>query len=201
MDLLNSLLSRAFVHSTAQVANSAEIGDGTKVWNDCQIREGARIGKGCVLGKGVYVDAGVVIGDHVKIQNGVSIYQGVAIEDGVFIGPHVCFTNDKYPRAVNPDMTPRSAKDWEIRPTLVREGASIGANATIVCGVTIGRWAMVAAGAVVTKKVPDHILVAGNPAIWRTYVCACGLPMDKETVQKGRALRCRCGLTVEPCFA
>ncbi len=142
----------------------AEIGEHTRVWHFCQVRAGARIGRSCILSKGVYVDAGVVIGDNVKIQNNVSLYQGVTVEDGVFIGPHVCFTNDKYPRAINPDGSLKSTDDWKVSPTIVRYGASIGANATIVCGVTIGRWAMVAAGSVVTRDVPDYALVRGNPA-------------------------------------
>lgn len=157
-------MTTARIHDTAVVADSAEIGDDSWVWLHCQVRPGAVIGAGCILGKSVYVDSGVTIGSNVKIQNNVSVFHGVTIEDGVFVGPHVCFTNDKVPRAVNPDMTRKAADDWTVTPTLVCEGASIGANATIVCGVTIGRWAMVAAGSVVTKDVPDFALVMGNPA-------------------------------------
>ncbi len=152
------------IHPTAQVSESAVLGEGTQVWLHCQIRERAKLGKNVILGKNVYVDFEVVIGNNVKIQNNVSVFHGVTIEDGVFVGPHVCFTNDKIPRAVNPDGTPKSASDWVVSPILVREGASIGANATIVCGVTIGRWAMIGSGAVVTKDVPNYALVVGNPA-------------------------------------
>lgn len=162
------------IHPTAEVSERASIGDGTSIWNNAQVREDAVIGKHCIIGKGVYIDAGVVIGDNVKIQNNVSVFHGVTIEDGVFIGPHVCFTNDMLPRAINPDGTLKSAQDWMVVNTVVRYGASIGANATIVCGVTIGMWAMVGAGSVVTKDVPDHGLVYGNPATLRGYVCKCG---------------------------
>jgi acetyltransferase-like isoleucine patch superfamily enzyme len=138
------------------------------------VREGVRIGRGCILSKGVYIDAGVVLGDNVKVQNYVSIYHGVTIEDGVFCGPHCVFTNDKQPRAVNPDGSLKAGDDWMLSETLVRTGASIGASAVIVCGVTIGAWAMVGAGSVVTRDVPDHGLVWGNPARLRGFVCACG---------------------------
>lgn len=153
-----------FIHPTAEVEEGAEIGTGTKVWHLCHIRRGARLGEGCVIGRGVFVDAGVSIGHRVKIQNYVSVFHGVTIEDGVFVGPHVCFTNDLLPRAVNPDLSPKGADDWTVSETVVKEGASIGANSTIRCGISIGRWAMVGAGSVVTKDVPDHALVVGNPA-------------------------------------
>lgn len=162
------------IHPSADVAADAVIGAGTSIWNNAQIRSGAAIGEACIVAKGVYVDAGVTIGNRVKIQNNASIFHGVTLEDGVFVGPHVCFTNDMRPRAINADGTLKSASDWVVAPTLVRLGAAIGANATIRCGVTIGRWAMVAAGSVVTRDVPDHGLVVGNPARLRGYVCACG---------------------------
>ncbi len=145
-----------FVHPSAEVAPDAVIGPGTRIWHGAQVREGAVIGANCVLGKGVYVDRGVCIGSGVRIQNGVSLYAGVQVEDDVFIGPEVTFTNDRYPRAF--------AGSWELVPTLVKRGASIGANATIVCGVTIGEYAMVGAGAVVTRDVPPFAMVYGNPA-------------------------------------
>ena len=163
-----------FVHATAEIEDGAVIGEGTKVWHFCQIRRGARLGRDCVLGRGVFVDFEVVVGNGVKIQNYVAIYHGVTIEDGVFIGPHACFTNDLFPRAVNPDMSPKRADDWVLSRTLVRAGASLGANATIVCGTTIGKWAMVGAGSVVTRDVPDHGLVVGNPARLIGYVSASG---------------------------
>lgn len=163
-----------YAHPSADVSPHATIGEGTRIWHQCQVREAAVIGRYCILSKGVYVDTGVQIGDHVKIQNGVSVYHGVTLEDGVFCGPHCVFTNDLRPRAINPDGSAKAGDDWTLTPTLVRMGASIGAHATIVCGITIGRWAMVGAGAVVTHDVPDHGLVLGNPAHLRGFVCACG---------------------------
>jgi acetyltransferase-like isoleucine patch superfamily enzyme len=163
-----------FIHPSADIDSSAVIGEDTKVWHLVQIRNGARIGRQCILGRGVYIDANVVLGDCVKVQNYVSIFDGVAIENGVFVGPHVVFTNDKMPRAVNPDGSLKGATDWTMSTTRIREGASLGANSTIVCGVTIGRWAMVGAGAVVTRDVPDFGLVVGNPARLIGYVCKCG---------------------------
>jgi acetyltransferase-like isoleucine patch superfamily enzyme len=149
------------------------------------VREGARIGRNCILSKGVYVDAGVVLGDNVKVQNYVSIYHGVSIEDGVFCGPHCVFTNDKRPRAVNPDGALKAADDWTLSTTRVRTGASLGANAVIVCGVTIGVWAMVGAGSVVTRDVPDHGLVFGNPARLRGFVCCCGGRLRRASEETG----------------
>lgn len=145
-----------FIHASAHVDDRATIGAGSKIWINVQVREGARIGRDCIVSKDVYVDHGVVIGDGCKVQNSVSIYNGVTIKDRVFVGPNASFTNDKVPRAFDPD--------WKVTPTLVESGASIGANATIVCGVTIGEYAMIAAGAVVTKDVPPYALMAGNPA-------------------------------------
>lgn len=179
------------IHSSSVVSDKARIGEGTQIWLYCQVREGVTIGKGCIFGKGVYVDADVTIGDNVKIQNNVSVFHGVTIEDGVFVGPHVCFTNDKVPRAVNPDMSIKAATDWKVSTTLVKAGAALGANATIVCGTVLGRWSMVASGAVVTKDVPDHALVAGNPARVIGWVCACGLRVKiDENEGKGT---CTCG--------
>ncbi|MCG3208468.1 MAG: UDP-2-acetamido-3-amino-2,3-dideoxy-D-glucuronate N-acetyltransferase [Anaerolineae bacterium] len=179
-------------HPTADVSPQANIGPGTKIWQHVQVREGATLGANCILSKGVYVDAGVVIGNNVKIQNYVSIYHGVTIEDGVFCGPHCVFTNDKVPRAINPDGSLKAAADWIVSPTLVRRGASIGANAVIVCGITIGQWALVGAGAVVTKDVPDYGIVLGNPARLRGFVCPCGgrLTLDHQTQQKTVVARC-----------
>ena len=146
----------ARIHETAVVDDGSSIGDGTSVWHHVHIRAGASIGPGCVIGKNVYVDEGVHIGARCKLQNNVSVYKGVTIGDDVFVGPSATFTNDKVPRAFN--------TDWTVTPTTVLDGASIGANSTIVCGVTIGRFAMVAAGATVTHDVADHQLVAGTPA-------------------------------------
>lgn len=147
-----------FVHESSYIDENVEIGIGTKIWHFCHIQSGARLGKRCSLGQNVNVAGNVIIGNDVKIQNNVSIYEGVELEDGVFCGPSCVFTNDLTPRAKYPKGRANYKK------TLVKEGASIGANATIVCGHTVGRFAMVAAGAVVTKDVPDYALVAGVPA-------------------------------------
>jgi UDP-2-acetamido-3-amino-2,3-dideoxy-glucuronate N-acetyltransferase len=156
MSETSPLPESVFIHPSAEVESGAVVGAGTKIWHLAHVRSTARIGAGCVLGRNVYVDANVVIGDLVKVQNNVSVYQGVTIEDEVFVGPSVVFTNDLRPRAQNPD--------WQITPTRIRRGASLGANATIVCGVEIGPYAMVAAGSVVTRDVAPYQLVAGNPA-------------------------------------
>lgn len=186
------------IHSTADVSPSANIGPGSLIWHQVQIREGATIGANCILSKGVYIDSGVVIGNNVKVQNYVSIYHGVTIEDGVFCGPHCVFTNDKLPRAINPDGSLQTGEDWVVSPTLVRQGASIGANATIICGVTIGQWATIGAGAVVTRDVPDYGLVLGNPARLRGFVCPCGSRLERERAQNEQVIaRCpSCGQTV-----
>lgn len=163
-----------FIHEGSHVSPDAEIGEGTKIWINSQIREKAIIGPGCIISKDTYIDTQVRIGARVKVQNGVSIYHGVTVEDDVFIGPNATFTNDLVPRAFNPD--------WKITPTHVKRGASIGANATIVCGTTIGKYAMVGAGAVVTKDVPDYALVVGNPARIIGTVCECGQRMTGDGV-------------------
>jgi serine acetyltransferase len=167
-------VSEAIIHPTAAVDGRAQIGPGTRIWHWTQVREGVRIGAESIVGKGCYLDAGVQIGSRVKLQSNISVFHGVTIEDGVFVGPHVCFTNDKAPRAINPDGTLKGADDWTVAETLICYGASIGANATIVCGITVGRFAMVAAGAVVTRNVPAYGLVMGNPARLVAYVCPCG---------------------------
>ncbi len=174
------------IHSTADVSTEAKIGSGTSVWNEAQIRERAVVGSDCVIGKGVYIDRDVVVGDRCKIQNRASLFRGLTVEDGVYIGPHVSFTNDLYPRAVNADGSPKTDDDWEPRPTLVREGASIGAGAIILPGLTIGRWAMIGAGAVVTRDVPDQALVIGNPARRAGYACKCGQTLTRD----GDTYRC-----------
>lgn len=143
---------------------SARIGASTVIEEFSCIGAGATIGDECKIHRNVHIGEGVRIGNRVKIQDNVMIPPGVEIADGVFIGPSACFTNDKYPRAINPDGTLKSGSDWEISRTVVSYGASICANATIVCGVTIGEWAMVGAGAVVTRDVPPHSLAVGNPA-------------------------------------
>jgi UDP-2-acetamido-3-amino-2,3-dideoxy-glucuronate N-acetyltransferase len=152
------------VQPTAQVADTAVVGDDTSVWELAQIRENARLGRGCVVGRGAYVGAGVVMGDHCKLQNYALVYEPAELGDGVFIGPAAVLTNDEYPRAVDPDGTLKRGGDWEAVGVHIAEGASIGARAVCVAPVRIGRWAMVAAGAVVTNDVPDFALVVGVPA-------------------------------------
>lgn len=155
-------MANVFIHPTANVSKDAKIGEDTKIWINSQVRENSTIGKNCIISKDTYIDTKVTIGNNCKIQNSVSIYQGVTIEDDIFIGPNACFTNDKVPRAFD--------LEWKITPTLVKKGASIGANATVVCGITIGEYAMVAAGSVVTKDVESYSLVMGNPAKHYSYI-------------------------------
>jgi acetyltransferase-like isoleucine patch superfamily enzyme len=163
-------MSDIFIHPTANVSSDVIIGCGTKVWINSQIREKSEIGKNCIISKDTYIDYEVKIGDNCKIQNGVSVYHGVTIGNDVFVGPNVCFTNDKVPRAFD--------LNWIITPTIIQNGVSIGANATIVCGVTIGEYAMVAAGSVVTKDVEPYSLVMGNPAKHYSYIDKMGNKID-----------------------
>jgi len=181
-----------YAHPTSDVSDKATIGPGTKIWQMCQVRDGAIIGDACILGKSVYVDSGVRVGDRCKIQNGVSLYEGVILEDGVFCGPHCVFTNDLQPRAINPDGALKSPDDWTVTRTRVGYGAAIGANAVIVCGSTIGRWAMVGSGSVVTRNVPDHGLVYGNPARLRGFVCACGQRLEADGLPGDEGVPMRC---------
>lgn len=155
-------MSNIYIDKTATVDSRANIGNGTKVWINAQVRENVVIGENCSISKDVYIDKNVRIGNNCKIQNGVSIYDGVTVESDVFIGPNVTFTNDKLPRAFN--------SDWKISATSIKHGASIGANSTIVCGITIGEFAMVAAGSVVTKDVEPYSMVMGNPARFKYKV-------------------------------
>lgn len=164
-----------FAHETAIVEAGAVLGVDTKVWHHAHVRTGAHVGAGCVLGKNVYVDAGAIVGDRVKLQNNVSVYVGVTIGDDVFVGPAATFTNDLVPRAFN--------HDWVVTPTEVADGASIGANATIVCGIRLGSYSMVAAGATVTRSVDDHQLVGGTPARHLGWVCRCGRVVSREAVR------------------
>jgi UDP-2-acetamido-3-amino-2,3-dideoxy-glucuronate N-acetyltransferase len=159
-----------FAHESAFVDEGVEIGEGTTIWHVSHILKGSKIGKSCKIGQNVVIGPNVVIGNRVKIQNNVSVYEGVTLEDSVFCGPSMVFTNVFNPRSEIPRM-------GELKPTLVRKGATLGANCTIVCGVTIGRYSFIGAGAVVTKDVPDHGLVVGSPAKWTGWVCECGLKL------------------------
>ncbi|MFJ3716543.1 acyltransferase [Streptomyces sp. NPDC090057] len=152
------------VKPTAQVDETAELGDGTTVWELAQVREQARLGAGCVIGRGAYVGTGVRIGDNVKLQNYALVYEPAELGDGVFVGPAVVLTNDHYPRSVDPEGRLKRGGDWEAVGVKVAEGASLGARSVCVAPVRVGRWALVAAGAVVTRDVPDFALVAGVPA-------------------------------------
>ena len=175
------------IHESAYVED-AEVGEGTKIWHFVHVRKGAKIGKNCNIGKGVYIDTNVEVGDNCKIQNFACIYHGVELSNDVFIGPHVCFTNDIFPRAFLWD-------EERLTKTRVQEGASIGANATIVAGITIGKYAMIGAGAVVTKDVPDYGFVYGNPARLRGFVCACGTKLQEDIMRDDTVvLKCpQCG--------
>src|SRR3954447_5885849 len=175
-----------FVHESSYVDEPCEIGEGTRIWHFSHVMSGSRIGRRCNIGQNVVVSPGVVIGDNVKIQNNVSVYTGVTLEDDVFCGPSMVFTN-----VVNP-RSHVSRKD-EFRKTLVKRGASLGANSTVVCGHTIGRYAFVGAGSVVTKDVPDYALVVGNPARVVGWMCACGTKLSDARVSAG-VLTCKaCG--------
>jgi UDP-2-acetamido-3-amino-2,3-dideoxy-glucuronate N-acetyltransferase len=182
------------IHPTAEIEEGAEVGRNTRVWHYVHIRSGAIIGDDCNLGHSVYVDSGAVIGNCVKLQNRVSVYKGVTLEDGVFVGPHATFTNDKHPRSIKPDGAIVVDEDWVPVSTLVKFGASIGANATILPGITIGRWAMVGADALVTRDVPDHALVVGTPARHVGWVCRDGRTLHRN----GQAWACpHCGSTYD----
>lgn len=167
----------AVVVPSADVADSATLGVGTRVWHLAQVREDAVLGKGCIIGRAAYIGTGVRLGDHCKVQNHALVYEPAELGDGVFIGPAVVLTNDRHPRAVNPDLSLKSADDWHAVGVTVRDGASVGARAVCVAPITIGRWATVAAGAVVTKDVPDFALVAGVPARRIGWVGRAGAPL------------------------
>ena len=169
-------MEKYFIHESSYIDENVAIGEGTKMWHFCHIQSGAVIGENCSLGQNVNVSNNVKIGSGCKIQNNVSLYEGVELEDNVFCGPSCVFTNDLTPRA----KYPKGAANY--KKTLIKEGASIGANATIVCGHTIGSWAMIGAGAVVTKDVPDHALMLGVPAQISGWMCECGARLDYDNI-------------------
>jgi len=172
-----------FVHPTAVVDEPIEIGGGTKIWHFTHIMSGARIGERCIIGQNVFIGSGTVLGNDIKVQNNVSIYDGVVLEDHVFCGPSMVFTNVFNPRSF-------ISRKKEFRTTLVRRGATIGANVTIVCGNTIGQYALIGAGSVVTKNVPDYALVYGNPGKVKGWVCQCA---EEITFRSGIAVCKACG--------
>ncbi len=163
------------IHPTASVSRKSHVGKGTRIWQNCNIMDDVTVGEDCKLGANVYIENGVVIGNRVKIKNNIAIYSGVTCEDDVFLGPNCVFTNV---------ITPRSfiERKSEFKPTLVKKGASIGANATVICGHSIGKYALVGAGAVVTRDVPDYGLVLGNPARLKGYVCKCGTTLEGKEI-------------------
>lgn len=179
-----------FIHPTADVSKRARIGSGTRVWNEAQVRDGAVIGRECILGKGVFVDVDVVIGDRCKLENRVNVFLGSVVGDGVFLGPGAQLLNDKLPRATTPDGSLKELKDWKVSGVKVRGGASIGGGALVLPGVTVGRWAMVGAGSIVTRDVADHALVFGNPARLAGYVCRCG---ERLATESGNTTCAVCG--------
>lgn len=184
-----------YIHKTADIHKSVKIGDRSKIWHNVQIRKGAVIGKQCILGKDAYIDHDVHIGNNCRIQNQTSIYYQTTIEQDVFIGPHVCILNDKIPRAVMPDGSPKRRSDWVPGKTVIKRGASIGAGSIILPNLTVGRWAMVGAGSVVTNDVSDYALVFGNPSRLKHYVCRCGNRLYKKVTHKYECSVCHRKIT------
>jgi UDP-2-acetamido-3-amino-2,3-dideoxy-glucuronate N-acetyltransferase len=169
-----------FIHPTAEVDAKAKLGSGSRVWNLAQVREGAVIGESCNIGKGAYIDINVVIGNRCKIQNGVYVYHGATVEDGVLLGPGSMILNDKYPRAINADGSFKSDSDWTVGPSRIGYGATVGGGAIVTAGVNVGKWALIGAGTVVTRNVPDFGIVYGNPGRLYGFVCHCGAKLVEE---------------------
>lgn len=172
-----------FKHERALVHQGAKVGEGTRIWANANILEGAIIGEHCNICDGCYVERGAIIGNHVTLKNGVAVFDGVTLEDDVFVGAGAAFINDRNPRSHRNDA-------WVLEKTLVKKGATIGANATVICGITIGTYAIVGAGTVVIKDVPAYTIVVGNPARWAGYACRCGLTLSDE-------LKCTCGASYQ----
>lgn len=185
------------IHPEAVVEDGVTVGDGTAVWRHAHLRAGVTIGRRCTVGGSAYIDAYVVIGDDVKIQDHALVYAPALVEDAVFIGPAAVLTNDRLPRAVNPDLTPKRDADWEAVGVVLREGCSIGAHAVCVAPVTVGRWAMVAAGAVVVADVPNHALVAGVPARRIGWVGRAGSRLSARDADGAGGGRWQCPTTGE----
>ena len=168
-------MAEAFIHPSAVVDDGASVGEGTRVWHWCHIMSGVKIGTNCNIGENAFIESGVVLGNGVKVKNNVALYTGIECEDDVFLGPNCVFTNVSNPRS----FIERKA---EFKKTIIKRGATIGANATIVCGHDVGEYAFVGAGSVVTKTVPAYTMVIGNPAKFYAYVCKCGVKLDESLV-------------------
>jgi UDP-2-acetamido-3-amino-2,3-dideoxy-glucuronate N-acetyltransferase len=191
----------ARIHPTADLEADVSVGPRSSIWHRAQVRIGASIGAECVIGRDAFIDEGVTLGNRVKIQNLALVYHGVTVEDGVFIGPNAILTNDRFPRAITATGELARADDWTVSPITLRTGCSIGAGAVVVAGTDVGRFATVGAGSVVTRSVPDHALVAGNPARRIGWVCACGQRLvdaagDRVSADHAGPARCAaCGAT------
>ncbi len=193
----------SYIHPTADIDAEALVGDKTYIWQHVQVRSQAKIGSECIIGKGVFIDFGAIVGNRVKVQNYANIFRGVTIEDGVFIGPSVCFTNDMFPRAVKMNGELQDYRDWKCYETRVKTGAGIGAGSIIVCNTTIGKWAIVGAGSVVTRDVPDYAIVYGNPARIKGFVCPCGNKFpSRKNIEEDEIVtcsKCNTSTTLQAC--
>lgn len=187
-----------YIHPTADVSDKATIGAWTRIWHQAQVREGAVLGERCIVGKGAYVDKDVRIGDNCKLQNGVFVFHGFNLDSGVFLGPGVMLLNDKHPRAINPDGSPKSDTDWAVSEGSIGYGAALGGGAVVLPGVKVGRMALVGAGSVVTRHVPERAIVAGNPARVRGFACDCGHSLRRREAGSPNAYACpECSRTYE----